>query len=210
MLQAVLNWTSCRRPDWRLKSNFARKRNDGGRLRRERPARRRNANARPKRRPRAIPRSANRGTKGSVRALRSNVSPLPSERTHRHWDIAAFTLLVTVVVIVTALMIGDAAAFIRGDWPTMFLPLYAFLGERLRVFDVPGWNPYQFSGAAFAGDPSSGWGYLPAMIAFTVMPALSAITVFIGFHIALSAIAAYILARLTGLAPAGAFVAGAA
>ncbi len=128
----------------------------------------------------------------------------------RRRDGAALGLLMLAIVVVTALMIGEATAFIRGDWPTMFLPLYAFLGERLRVFDVPGWNPYQFSGAAFAGDPSSGWGYLPAMIAFTVMPALSAITVFIGFHIALSAIAAYVLARLTGLAPAGAFVAGAA
>jgi hypothetical protein len=107
-------------------------------------------------------------------------------------------------------MIRDATAFIRGDWPTMFLPQYAFLGERLRVFDIPGWNPYQFSGAPFVGDPSYGWGYLPGMLAFTLLPALPAVTAFIGLHIALSAVAAYLLARLTGLAPAGAFVGGSA
>jgi hypothetical protein len=111
---------------------------------------------------------------------------------------------------VTVLMAGDATAFIRGDWPTMFVPPYAFLGERLRAFDIPGWNPYQFSGAPFAGDPSSGWGYLPAMLAFTVLPPIPAITLFIGLHIVLSVIAAYVLARLTGLSPAGASVAGAA
>ena len=125
-------------------------------------------------------------------------------------DLVALAILVAVAIAVTALMIGDAGAYIRGDWPTMFLPLYAFLGEQLRAFDVPGWNPYQFSGAPFAADPSSGWGYLPAMLVFALLPLLPAITVFIGLHIVLSAVAAYFLTRLTGLGPGGGFVAGAA
>jgi hypothetical protein len=62
----------------------------------------------------------------------------------------------------------------------------------------------------FAGDPSSGWGYLPAMLVFALLPMMPAITVYIGLHIALSAVAAYVLGRLTGFNPAGAFVAGAA
>jgi hypothetical protein len=125
-------------------------------------------------------------------------------------DLVTLTLLLAMAVVVTALIIGDAAAYIRGDWPTMFLPPYAFLGEQIRVFNVPGWNPYQFSGAPFAGDPSSGWGYLPAMLVFALLPLMPAITVFIGLHIVLSAVAAYVLARLTDLGPGGAFVAGAA
>jgi hypothetical protein len=88
--------------------------------------------------------------------------------------------------------------------------LYGFLGEQLRAFNVPGWNPYQFSGAPFAGDPSSGWGYLPAMLIFALLPLMPAITLFIGLHIVLSVVAAYVLARLTGLGPGGGFVAGAA
>ena len=136
--------------------------------------------------------------------------PVPSERSESRTDLVVLAILVTAASRVTALMIGDVAAYIRGDWPTMFLPLYAFLGERLRAFDIPGWNPYQFSGAPFAGDPSSGWGYLPAMVVFALLPLLPAITVFIGVHIVLSAVAAYVLARLTGLGPGGAFVAGTA
>jgi hypothetical protein len=138
------------------------------------------------------------------------VIPDPSDRLESRTDLVALAVLVAVSIVVTALMIGDVAAYIRGDWPTMFLPLYAFLGERLRAFDIPGWNPYQFSGAPFAGDPSSGWGYLPAMLAFALLPLMPAITVFIGLHIVLSAVAAYFLARLTGLGPGGAFVAGTA
>jgi hypothetical protein len=138
------------------------------------------------------------------------VIPVPNERPESRTDLVALGVLVAVAAGVAALMIGDVAAYIRGDWPTMFLPLYAFLGERLRAFDIPGWNPYQFSGTPFAGDPSSGWGYLPAMLVFALLPLMPAITVFIGLHIVLSAVAAYVLARLTGLGPGGAFVAGTA
>jgi hypothetical protein len=125
-------------------------------------------------------------------------------------DIASIALLLVAAVVVSALAIGDITAYIRGDWPTMFLPFYSFLGDRLSHFDIPGWNPYQFSGLPFAGDPSSGWGYLPAMLVFALLQLERAIVVFIGFHVALSAVAAYVLARLTGLGPAGALVTGTA
>ncbi|MFT4039456.1 MAG: YfhO family protein, partial [Thermomicrobiales bacterium] len=57
-------------------------------------------------------------------------------------------------------------------------------------------------------DPSSGWGYFPAMAFYTVLPPLPATTVFLAFHLLLSAAAAYALARLTGIGPAAAAVAG--
>ena len=117
-------------------------------------------------------------------------------------------LLLLIVLLVSLATFGDVTAFIRGDWPTMFVPPYAFLGERLRALAVPGWNPYQFSGLPFAADPSSGWMYLPAMAIYTLLPPLAATTVFIAFHLLLSAAAAYALARLTGLVPLAAFVTG--
>ena len=56
------------------------------------------------------------------------------------------------------------------DTITQYYPWYSYLGERLRSGDIPAWNPHQFSGAPFAGDPLSGWTYLPAMILFTILP----------------------------------------
>jgi hypothetical protein len=117
------------------------------------------------------------------------VRPLPSFGSERGRDLAALALLLLAAVIVTAVAIGDVTVYLRGDWPTMFLPLYTFLGQQLRALDVPGWNPHQFSGMPSAGDPSSGWGYLPAMLIYALLPPLPATTVFIGFHIALSATA---------------------
>ena len=123
-------------------------------------------------------------------------------------DRFTLALLVATALVVSASVFGDVTRYIRGDWPTMFFPFYKLLGERLRAFDIPGWNPDQFAGVPFAADPSSGWWYLPAMALYALFPAEPATALFIGFHVLLSAIAAYALARLTGLSPAGALVAG--
>ncbi|HYH10806.1 MAG TPA: YfhO family protein, partial [Thermomicrobiales bacterium] len=93
------------------------------------------------------------------------------------------------------------------DAATFFYPMYGFLGEQLRAGNIPGWNPYQFAGAPFAGDPESGWTYLPAMVFFTLLPLEAAAKTFIVFHLALAAFAGYALARLLGISPGGAVVA---
>ena len=108
-------------------------------------------------------------------------------------------------------------------WPSATpLPTSAAIGQPCSSLCTPfsasssahstsrGGTPTSFRRTPFAGDPSSGWGYLPAMLVFALLPIVPAITVFIGLHIALSAVAAYVLGRLTGFGPAGAFVAGAA
>lgn len=123
-------------------------------------------------------------------------------------DQSALALLLIAIGIVIARAIGDISAFIRGDWPTAFLPWYSFLGERLRAFDIPGWNPFQFSGTPFIADPSSGWMYLPAMVIYALFAPEPATGIFVATHIVLSSLAAYALARLTGLSPAGALIAG--
>lgn len=96
------------------------------------------------------------------------------------------------------------------DAITQFYPWYSYLGERLREFGIPSWNPSQFSGAPFASDPQSGWSYLPAMALFTPFPLGIAVPLFIVFHLALAGYSTYWLARALRIVPLGALVAGSA
>lgn len=122
-------------------------------------------------------------------------------------DALALCGLVIAALAFTLIVVRPVHAFVRGDWTAQFFPVYAFLGERLRAFDIPGWNPHQFSGAPFAGDPESGWAYLPAMIVYALLPAEAATVFYIGFHIALAAVVTYCFARLLGLSVLGGLVA---
>ena len=124
-------------------------------------------------------------------------------------DIAASAILLAVSVALTLATVLPVHSFIRGDWPAQFFPVYSYLGERLRAFDIPGWNPYQFSGAPFAGDPESGWMYLPAMVIYALLPAEPATAVYIGLHIAFAGLALYFFARLLGLSVVGSLIGGA-
>lgn len=92
------------------------------------------------------------------------------------------------------------------DTFTFFWPMYAFLGEELRRGNVPGWNPYQFSGVPFAADPESGWMYVPAMLVFTLLPLGVAIKVYAVAHILIAGAGTYLYGRVIGLVPAGALV----
>jgi hypothetical protein len=94
------------------------------------------------------------------------------------------------------------------DLMTFFLPWYTFLGDRLRDLAIPGWNPHLLSGAPFAGDPESGWMYLPAMLSFTLFP--SAITAFKGMvvvQLAIAAVSTYLFARVLGMGALASLVA---
>ncbi|MDP9486376.1 MAG: YfhO family protein, partial [Actinomycetota bacterium] len=90
------------------------------------------------------------------------------------------------------------------DAATQFYPWYSFLGESLRSFEIPGWNPHQFSGVPFAADPLSGWSYLPAMGFFTFLPLSAAAKTYLIFHLLLAGLSAYALARALGIGAAGA------
>ncbi|MBA2276244.1 MAG: YfhO family protein [Chloroflexia bacterium] len=93
------------------------------------------------------------------------------------------------------------------DSATFFYPMYSFLGERLASFDIPGWNPAQFSGAPFAADPESGWMYMPAMLLFAILPLADAAKAFVFFHFVLVGLTTYALARVLGLNMPGALTA---
>jgi hypothetical protein len=128
---------------------------------------------------------------------------------HRLGDIVASVVLLAVSLAITLVIVVPVHSFIRGDWPAQFFPVYTFLGERLRAFDMPGWNPYQFSGAPFAGDPESGWMYVPAMAIYALLPAETATAAYIGLHIAFAGLALYAFARLLGLGVVGSLIGGA-
>jgi hypothetical protein len=94
----------------------------------------------------------------------------------------------------------------RHDVLTFFLPWYAFLGERLRHLDVPGWNPYLFSGTPFAGDPESGWMYLPAMLFFPFFSAVTAFKAMVVFQLAVAGLSTYAFVRVLGMGVVAALV----
>ncbi|MGI9253730.1 MAG: hypothetical protein ACR2J8_08280, partial [Thermomicrobiales bacterium] len=114
----------------------------------------------------------------------------------------ATLLSLGVLLLLTAVALANRFAFdtwlARFDLYTFFVPWYAYLGERLRAFDIPGWNPHLFSGTPFAGDPESGWMYLPAMIAFTIFPVLTGFKALAVFHLAIASLGAWLLGRSLG------------
>jgi hypothetical protein len=96
----------------------------------------------------------------------------------------------------------------RLDNLTFYLPWYTELGQSLRSFDIPGWLPTTLSGAPMAGDPQSGWGYLPAMVIMTAFPSLTGYKLFLLFHILVAALTSYLFARNLGIGPIGALTTG--
>ncbi|HKG25615.1 MAG TPA: hypothetical protein VKB09_08190, partial [Thermomicrobiales bacterium] len=94
----------------------------------------------------------------------------------------------------------------RFDILTFYLPWYAYLGQRLRAFDVPGWNPHLFSGTPFAADPQSGWMYLPAMLTFPFLGALTAYKAMVALQLVVAGVSTYAFARVLGLGATAALV----
>jgi hypothetical protein len=119
-------------------------------------------------------------------------------------------LAIAAVTAVAAAQLLYSGTLIGQDSATQFYPWYDYLGERLRSGEIPGWNPYQFGGAPFAGDPQSGWMYLPAMLFFTALPLPQAVPAFLVFHVALAGIATYLLARRLEMGATGALAAAVA
>lgn len=125
-------------------------------------------------------------------------------------DLLALAFLVVLAVTATWAATSVNGGIRYGDSSAFFIPMYSFLGERLRELDIPGWNPYVFSGVPFAGDPESGWMYVPAMVFFTLFPPVVAYTIFATFHLVLAGFSTYALGRVLNLGVAGAAVAAVA
>ncbi len=128
--------------------------------------------------------------------------------TERRADLlAGLVILVLTLVSEWGLLTGGTT--VGTDAVTQFYTWYSYLGESLRSGNVPVWNPSQFSGAPFTGDPLSGWTYLPAMILFTLLPLVAAVKTYLFAHVLLAGLFTYALARTLKMGPAGALLAAA-
>lgn len=87
----------------------------------------------------------------------------------------------------------------RHDLLGFFIPWYGLLGDRLAAGDIPGWNPHLFGGSPFAGDPESGWMYLPAMLMFTFLPIINAIKGMILLQLLIAGTTTYAFSRVLGM-----------
>ena len=128
---------------------------------------------------------------------------------HRYVDAAALVLILVLTMISTRkLLLGGT--IVGMDTVTQYYTWYSYLGESLRSGTLPGWNPRQFSGVPFAGDPLSGWTYLPAMLLFTLLPLNVAAKAYMFLHLLLAGLFAYSLARVLRMGTAGALLAAVA
>ena len=140
--------------------------------------------------------------------VRSSPGRWPSRNAtgYRSADISAVAaVLVLTAVGAWGLVVGGTT--VGMDAATQFYPWYAFLGESLASFEIPGWNPHQFSGVPFAADPLSGWSYLPAMVFFALLSLPAAAKVYLVFHLLLAGLSVYALARTLEIGAAGALLA---
>jgi len=132
----------------------------------------------------------------------------PARLGFRHAD----AILVSLLLLASSVMLGigfwTRHNLYRLDIITFYLPWYERLGNRLREADVPGWIPYTMAGAPFAGDPQSGWGYLPAMMIVAIAPSISGYVAFVAFHVALAATSSCFYARAIGINPLGSLAVG--
>src|ERR687884_197187 len=123
----------------------------------------------------------------------------------RHPDAAmVFSLLALTVIGEWDLLRSQTT--LGSDAATQYYLFYYFLGKSLSSGQIPAWNPYQFSGTPFAGDPLSGWSYLPAMILFSLLPLVAAVKSFMFLHLLLAGLSTYALARALGIGIPGAFL----
>lgn len=140
-----------------------------------------------------------------IKAFRHRLLPAVERRVDYF---AALALVALTLISGWGLVSGGTV--IGKDTITQFYPWYSFLGESLRSGEIPGWNPSQFAGAPFAGDPLSGWTYLPAMLLFTLLPVATAAGAYLILHLLLAGLGTYALARALQMNVAGSMLAAVA
>lgn len=126
--------------------------------------------------------------------------PKSPDSRHAWWvhdaiAIAVFLALTTLAMIYRWVFDNWLA---RHDLLTFFLPWFDALGDRLRNLDIPGINPYIFAGAPFAGDPESGWLYLPAMLTFPFFEVVLAYKLMILIQLLIAGLGMYTFTRVVG------------
>ena len=110
-------------------------------------------------------------------------------------DVLAIGLLLALAGVAIGFLWRYDMWLYRIDLQQQLIPYYGFLGDQLRHWNVPGWNPHQLSGLPFAGDPLSGWTQWPVMLFFTLLGPIWGMKALIGFNLILAAVATYAYCR---------------
>lgn len=111
----------------------------------------------------------------------------------------------------TLVLLGPAATlqgvYFYGDANDYFSRL-AYSATRLRMGQLPLWNPYLSLGGSHAGDPAALTWYVPALALFLMLPEVAAYNYTVILHLLWAAIGMYLLARAWHLSHSGALLAG--
>ena len=110
----------------------------------------------------------------------------------RRWVVTLTIVLLPIVVLAGAWRLGGVSAL--EDDLIYYLPVRAYIGERIASGDFPLWNPLVGMGASIAADPQSGLWY-PATYLFAILPPLSAYPTTLVLHFILAGAGMYRLLR---------------
>jgi hypothetical protein len=87
----------------------------------------------------------------------------------------------------------------NGDALTLWVPLWTYLGRTLHAGHLPLWQTNLMSGAPFASDAQSGWGYYEPMVLFTFLSPAHAIRAMLVLQPLTAGIALWWFLRSEGL-----------
>jgi hypothetical protein len=117
-------------------------------------------------------------------------------------------IVASVLIVQHAFAFGGKLTDQHEDLLSFWVPNYCTLGKALAHGHVPLWNPAVAGGLPFAADPQTGWGYLPAMLAFAALPCDLAMRWFLVLQPALGGVALYGFRRTERLGRVAATVGG--
>jgi len=95
-----------------------------------------------------------------------------------------------------------------GDIPLSFEPAKALLHDSLEAGRLPLWSPWIFAGYPVAAEGQITAFYPVSVLISWLLPSLGAINWLVVLHVMLAGVSTYLLARLLGASPFGAWLAG--
>lgn len=120
---------------------------------------------------------------------------------------AVFFAFAAVFLLAAGAGVDDVVGDPRWDMPSIFAHARGFLARSLREGSLPLWNPHAFCGTPFMAQPESAVFYPPNLL-FAVLPLGAALNASMGLHLGWCGLGAYVLARVAGVRPSCALMAG--
>jgi hypothetical protein len=97
---------------------------------------------------------------------------------------------------------------VYGDIVFFFEPAKALLHDSLRAGRLPLWSPWIFAGYPIAAEGQIAAFYPVSLLVSWVLPSFGAVNWLVILHVMLAGVSMYLLARLLGASPFGAWLAG--